>query len=131
MKKIIPIVLLVVAAFIGFKGYQYYNDTYKATTAYAVVPQTIPEKKEARDATNQKITDNDGSINYSYDYSFNFIKKNGKKQTQEFSLTGSKVTPYEPGTIVTAEISNKRVVKGPNVVSEDQVPQEILKELKK
>lgn len=45
MKKIISVLLLVGVAFIGFKGYEYYNDTYKATMAYAIVPDEIPEKK--------------------------------------------------------------------------------------
>ncbi|MGX7024983.1 DUF1093 domain-containing protein [Vagococcus hydrophili] len=129
MKKIIPIILLIVAGFIGYKGYTYYNDTYKATTAYALVPE-VPEKKEARDDSNRPIKDEDGSINYTYDYSFNFIKKDGTKQTQDFGLTGSNAEPYEPGTYVTAEISNKRVVKGPYTVKEDQIPKEILAQLK-
>ncbi|MEG0286979.1 MULTISPECIES: DUF1093 domain-containing protein [Vagococcus] len=131
MKKIIPIVLLAVAAFIGFKGYVYYNDTYKATTAYALVPAEVPEKKEALDMSGKKITDSDGSMNYTYDYSFNFIKTNGKAQTQDFGLVGSDVTPYEPGTYVRAEISNKRVVKGPNSVAEKDVPKDILEKLNK
>lgn len=130
MKKIIPVVLLVFAAFIGFKGYVYYNDTYKAMTAYALVPNEIPEKKEALDMSGKVIKDNDGTVNYSYEYTFSFIKKNGKKQSQDFGLTGANPTPYEPGTYVQAEISNKRVVKGPYAINEKEIPQEILNQLK-
>lgn len=130
MKKILVVLLLGVTAFIGFKGYVYYNDTYKATTAYALVPENIPEKTETVDDSGNKITDSDGSVNYTYSYSFTFVKTNGATQMQEFSLSGSKPIPYEPGSYVRAEISNKRVVKGPYSVAEKDVPKEILDKLK-
>lgn len=130
MKKIISVLLLVGVAFIGFKGYEYYNDTYKATMAYAIVPDEIPEKKEAVDDAGKKITNSDGSMNYTYDYNFNFVKENGESQVQGFGLTGSDPVPYEPGSYVRAEISNKRVVKGPYSVAESDVPKEILNKLK-
>lgn len=130
MKKIISVLLLVVVVFISYKGYEYYSETYKATTAYAVVPNEIPEKKETVDATGEKITDNDGSMNYTYDYNFNFVKVNGDSQVQGFDLTGSDPVPYEPGSYVRAEISNKRVVKGPYSVAESDIPKEVLNKLK-
>lgn len=131
MKKIIPIIFLVVAGFIGVKGYLYYNDTYKATTAYTMVPDKIPEKEVAKDMSGKKITESDGSANYTYNYSFDFVKEDGKKQTQSYAMTSAKPTPYEPGTYLMAEISNKRVVKGPYTVAESKIPKEILEQLKK
>ena len=130
MKKVAMIVLLAVTGFIGYKGYVYYNDTYKATEAYAMVPNEVPEKTETVDDSGKKITESDGSANYTYEYDFNFVKTNGENQTQGFGLTGSNPTPYEPGTYVRAEISNKRVVKGPFVVAEKDIPKEILEKLK-
>ncbi len=131
MKKLSLIILIVVVGFIGFKGYVYYNNTYRATTAYAIVPKRIPEKTEAVDMSGDKIKENDGSPTYSYDYSFDFIKANGKKQTQGYTMSSAKPTPYTPGTFIRAEISNKRVVKGPYVVDENKIPKDILEKLKK
>ncbi|MEG0256548.1 DUF1093 domain-containing protein [Vagococcus sp.] len=131
MKKIIPIIFLAVAIFIGVKGYLYYSDTYKATPAYTVVPDKVPEKEIAKDMSGKKITDSDGTANYTYDYSFDFIKENGKRQTQDYAMTSDNPTPYEPGTYLMAEISNKRVVKGPYAVEESKIPKEILEQLKK
>lgn len=129
MKKIASIILLGFVLVVGFKGYQYYNDTYKATLAYAKVPTAIPDKEEAVDDSGEKITESDGSILYTYNYSFDFVKKGGKKQTQTFSLTGKEPEPYVPGTYVKAEISNKRVVKGPYAVSEKEIPSDILNKI--
>ncbi|MFC6345765.1 DUF1093 domain-containing protein [Vagococcus carniphilus] len=131
MKKIIPIIFVAILGVVGFKTYAYYNDTYKATTAYAVVPAEVPEKKEALDMSGKKIKESDGTLNYSYDYSFDFVKENGKRQTQSYSMTSPNPTPYQPGTIVKAEISNKRVVKGPYVTEEKNVPKDILEQLRK
>lgn len=130
MKKILLVLLLGMTAFIGFKGYVYYNDTYKATMAYAIVPNEVPEKKEAVDDSGNKITDSDGSMNYTYDYNFNFVKENGESQVQGFGLTSSTPVPYEPGSYVKAEISKKRVVKGPYSVVENDIPKKILDKLK-
>ena len=130
MKKWISLIILMGVCFVSYKGYVYYNDTYKGATAYALVPNEIPEKKEALDMSGAVIKDSDGTVNYSYDYSFDFIKSNGKHQNQTFGLTGTKPVPYEPGTFVQAEISNKRVVKGPYSVEEKDIPKEILNKLK-
>ena len=130
MKKVGLLIMLVVVGFLGYKGYSYYNDTYKATEAYAVIPNDIPEKKEALDMSGKQIKESDGTLHYSYDYSLNFVKKNGQKQVQEYSVTAPKPVPFEPGTYVKAEISNKRVVKGPYTVAEKDIPKEILEKLK-
>ena len=130
MKKIASIILLGFVLVIGFKGYQYYNDTYKATLAYAKVPATVPNKEEAVDDSGKKIIESDGSVLSTYNYSFDFVKQDGKKQIQTFSLTGKDPEPYAPETYVKAEISNKRVVKGPYVVSEKEIPSNILDKIK-
>ena len=42
---------------------------------------------------------------------------------------GKDPVPFEPGTFVKAEVSNKRVIKGPYSVTESEIPKEILEKL--
>jgi hypothetical protein len=42
-----------------------------------------------------------------------------------YELSGEQVQPFVPGSFVTAEISNKRVISGSTAVSPAQVPEKI------
>ena len=118
--------LVVVLGVGGYFGYKYYSETYQGVTAYAITPNEIPEKKQTVDASGKKI---EGYS--SYEYTFEFIKENGKKQVMTYELSDQNVHPYAPNTLAKAEISQKRVISGPNEVAEKDVPASILKQLKK
>lgn len=124
MKKIIALIALVAVGVVGFKGWQYYQETYQGVTAYALVPDTVPEKVQTVDDSGNKI---DGWS--SYDYQLTFVKTDGSTQQLEYELSNSDPTPLRPGAIVKAKISQKRVIEGPNEVPQDKVPAEVLKKL--
>lgn len=119
------VLAILVAAVVIIFGWKYYQDNYQAETAYAVVPSEVPAKKQATDDNGKKI-----SGVHAYDYKFEFVLKNGEKRTLDYELTGEKVKPFTPNATVKADISKKRVVKGPNEVSKDKVPSNVQKILK-
>ena len=129
MKKLLGILGIVLLAFIGFKGYTYYQDTYEGTMAYAKVPEQVPTREEAKDMSDKNILNDDGTTQYTYEYEFDFIKDNQKKVTIGYGVMGKDPVPFEPGTFVKAEVSNKRVIKGPYSVTESEIPKEILEKL--
>lgn len=125
MKKIIALIAVVVLAFIGYQGYKYYSETYASVPAYAVVPETVPEKLETKDNQGKTV---DGL--YSYNYDLTFVKKDGTTQKMEVEISSENPTPLEPNSYVTADISQKRVVKGPNPIAEKDIPAVALEKLK-
>lgn len=116
------VLAILVAAVVIIFGWKYYQDNYQAETAYAVVPNEVPAKKQATDDSGKKI-----SGVHTYDYKFEFVLKNGEKRTLDYELTGEKVKPFTPNAVVKAEISKKRVIKGPNEISKDKVPNKVRK----
>lgn len=46
-----------------------------------------------------------------------------------YELSGEDIQPYAPNTLVKAEISQKRIISGPNEVAEKDVPADVLKKL--
>lgn len=125
MKKIIGLITLVLLAFLGFQGYSYWNSTYNGKVAYALVPDKVPQKKVT--------VDDSGVVQeglFSYNYNFDFVKEDGSHETMSFELTGENPTPFAPDTVVEAKVSEKRVVEGPNTVSEKNVPKKVLAQLK-
>lgn len=125
MKKIVGIIVAVLVVIIGISGVRYYNSTYRATEAYAVVPQTIPAKTQTKDDSGKTVAGDS-----SYHYQLNFVKINGQRQVMSFSVSGSDPTPLQPGSYIKAKISQKRVVSGPNTVSQADVPAKVLQKLK-
>ena len=65
----------------------------------------------------------------SYKYTFEFVKENGERQEMTYELSGEDIQPYAPNTLVKAEISQKRIISGPNEVAEKDVPADVLKKL--
>ena len=65
----------------------------------------------------------------SYKYTFEFVKENCERQEMTYELSGEDIQPYAPNTLVKAEISQKRIISGPNEVAEKDVPADLLKKL--
>ena len=125
MKKIIGLIVIVILGLVGYKGYEYYHSTYVGETAYAIVPSEIPSKVESK----SKSGIGDQSPWYSYDYQLTFVKEDGSIQKLEYSVSGDDPKPLTPNSYVKATISEKRALKGPNVVEKSSIPKNILKKL--
>lgn len=54
MKKLIGAIALLLLLFGGYKGYQYYDQTYNSQVAYAKVPEKVPPLKDARNDSGEK-----------------------------------------------------------------------------
>lgn len=127
MKKVIGIVIAAVLIGVGvFYGMKYYNDTYKDVPAYALVPAQVPTKEQTRDDNGKTVPNS-----ITYKYNFDFVKANGEHQKMSFILEGADVKPFTPGSYVKADISPKRVTKGPNEVQKTDVPKNVQTELAK
>lgn len=124
MKKMMLALLVVVLGVGGYFSYKYYSETYQGVTAYARTPKEIPEKTQTVDDSGKKI---EGYS--SYKYTFEFVKENGEKQEMTYELSGEDIQPYAPNTLIKAEISQKRIISGPNEVAEKDVPADVLKKL--
>lgn len=126
LKKIIVLLTTLFGVAVVLSGCSYYNDTYKGETAYALVPTEVPEKEATKDK--------DGKVQdglYSYNYDLTFVKEDGTTQKMEVEVSGENPTALTPDSYITAEISAKRVTKGPNPVSKDGIPENVLKVLDK
>ncbi|WP_172188002.1 DUF1093 domain-containing protein [Lentilactobacillus kribbianus] len=117
MKKIISLIALLILAVGGYFGWQYYTQTYQGHPAYAVIPNQVPKREATVDDNGKKVADS-----YSYSYKLHFVRTDGKTETLPYEVMGSDPKPFTPNATVKAEISDKRVVKGPNYVSKDKVP---------
>ena len=126
MKKIIVLIFVVLLGVLGYRAFGYYNDTYRATVAYAQVPPEVPVLEQTVDDSGREIQGY-----HSYEYAFDFVLENGEKQTMHFELSAENPQPFKPNSYVKAEISKKRVVNGPNAIAFEQIPQQIQEQLKK
>lgn len=132
MKNILGVVAVLILGVMGWFGYQYYQNTYVGVDAYAKVPNQIPEKKETVDSKGQTVKDSNGATFYSYNYKdLSFVKKDGKIQKSDYELSATTPTPFAPGTYLYAKVSKNRIVEGPNVIKEDQVPSELKEKVDK
>lgn len=131
MKKVLGFIGLIAMAVVGWFGYRYYTDTYVGVEAYAVVPQEVPTKQEAKDSSGKVVTESDGTPLYSYQYDdLTFVTRDGKTQKNSYYMEGTNPTPFEPGSYIKAKVSKTRVVEGPYAVSESDVPQSVKDHLK-
>lgn len=130
MKKVFGILGVVILLAVAWVGFNEWNTTYRTSEAYAVVPAT-PDKVETKDQSGKKITDSNGVQMYSYNYTFDFVTKDGKHRTLSWEQSGANPTPLAPGSYVYGEVSQKRVNKGPNPISADKVPANIKAQLDK
>lgn len=117
MGKVIGAIAVILLGVGGYFGYQYYNETYKTTTAYAKVSTEVPEKVQSKDDQGRLV-----EKIYEYDYTVTFVKENGETTKRDFAVSGENPKPLTPGSYIKAEISNKRV-NSPTTVAE--VPSKI------
>ena len=106
-----------------FFGYQYYNNTYKTTTAYAKIPEIVPEKIKTKDMSGDIVENS-----YTYEYDVTFVKENGETTKRTFDVSGENPQPLKPGSYIKAEISNERV-NAPTEVAAADVPNSIKEQL--
>ena len=124
MKKILGVIVLAFLVFLGFKGYDYYHDTYVGETYYALVPEETPEKTPTVNDSGEVI---EGLSSYIYELTF--VNKKGQVTKRAVEISGENPQPLTPKAFVTAEISKKRIVKGPNYITKEEIPEEALKEI--
>ncbi len=125
MGKIVSLIGIILLVVVGYFGYQYYNDTYKTVTAYALTPAEIPVKVVTKDVHRNGV---EGS--YSYKYSVDFVKENGERQKMNFEVSGKDPQPFEAKSYIKAEISNRRV-NSPVQISPNNVPNKVKELLNK
>ncbi|MBO0422786.1 hypothetical protein BCR22_04210 [Enterococcus plantarum] len=123
MNKILGLIGLIALCAIGYFAFDYYNQTYNTTVAYAKVPTDVPEISDTLDIDGKKVKDT-----YSYKYNVTFVKENGDKQEMDFELFGKNPKPFESGAYIKAEISKERV-NSPTQISENEVPNKVREEL--
>lgn len=119
-KKFIALGSLVLVMFFGLNGCSYYKDTYSGQTAYAKVSETVPEKVQTKDSQGEV---QEGL--YSLNYTFDFVKEDGTKQVMTYELVDKDPQPLEPGSYVRAVISKKRIIKGPNGIKQEEIPEKV------
>ncbi|WP_125768699.1 YxeA family protein [Lapidilactobacillus wuchangensis] len=117
MKKIIlGLLTLVLAVGVFIGGQRYYRQTYQGEPAYAIITE-VPAK--------QPTKSDDGQVQaglYSYVYDLDWVLTNGNHRKVSYELSSENPRPFAVGKYVKAEISEKRVIKGPSQVDDTQVP---------
>ena len=109
-------------------GCSYYNSTYKGSTAYAVVPEGVKIKSKNSGRSDYK---KNGEQYYYYSYNFKWVLEDGTtKEVSWHSQESANPTMLEAGSYVKGEVSDKRVTKGPNAVSEGDIPAKVLEKLR-
>lgn len=129
MRKLVWVFVGLVVVLLAYLGWNYYAETYQAHEAYAVVSSKVPTKKKTVDDSGKAIANS-----YSYVYNFRFVRTDGKVQHLQYELMGSNPKPFTPNSYVKAQISEKRVIEGPNQVSADrtdQIPSNVKAKLNK
>lgn len=126
MKKVFGVVAVVLVVAAGWFGWNYYQSTYVAKDAYAVVPTEVPAKTKTKNDAGKVVPDS-----YSYLYKITFVDEDGKSSTRTVEISGDSPEPLTPGKYIKAGLSAKRIVEGPNYVEESAVPDKVLKLIKK
>ncbi|MFG5531528.1 DUF1093 domain-containing protein [Enterococcus faecalis] len=107
-----------------YLDFNYYNDTYKTSTTYAVVSPENPAKMATEDDNGSTISDS-----YSYNYMVTFVKENDDRQKIKFDILVKDPKPSTPRAYIKAEVSKKRV-SASNQVTENKVPNNVKVEIK-
>lgn len=118
-------IILVLLAIIFVQVARYYHDTYVTEVGYAKTSAHVPKK--------EKTTDDNGKIiahSHSYIYKFYFVTKKGERKTLNYELSGENVRPLKENSFVKADISDKRVVRGPHIINKSTIPDNIIHMLK-
>ncbi|MBI0605125.1 DUF1093 domain-containing protein [Enterococcus faecalis] len=125
MEKLLGLIGIFILGIGGYLVFNYYNDTYKTSAAYAVTSSEIPVKVPTKDIDGKEVADS-----YSYKYTVIFVKENGDKQKMKFEIEGKDPKPFEPGSYIKAEVSKKRV-NSPTQITENEVPNNLKEEINK
>ncbi|MGR8774163.1 DUF1093 domain-containing protein [Leuconostoc citreum] len=127
MKKKIIIIISLVAIFVVFlvslNIKNYVNSRYKSDTAFAKVPNEIPKLENVKDMNGKLV---EGMKGYKYEFTFVTRAKKVKKISFEVKGEDNKVSPLKQNTYVTAQISEKLIVEGPQQISENKIPENVL-----
>lgn len=124
IKKLILLLGIALLTVTVLSGCSYYQNTYGKTDVYGQVPGQIPAKTQTKDMSGDVVK---GS--YSYKYQFQFVTKDGTVKKMSYEVAGKNPTPLTANRYVKAQISKKRVVTGPNYISESKVPDKALTKL--
>lgn len=125
MKKRVVLGLFFMLALVSLSACKYYNDTYKGSMYYSVVPNEVPEKTQTVDNNGKEV-----SGSYSYRYTITWYDAEGNELVHEVEISDANPEPLTPGKYISAEISKKRIVKGPNYIEEGEIPQNALAKIK-
>ena len=118
-------IILVLLAIVFMQAARYYHDTYVTEVSYAKTSVHVPKK--------EKTTDDNGKVIahlHSYIYKFHFVTKKGERKTLNYELNGENVKPLKENSFVKADISDKRVVRGPYIINKSTIPDNIIHMLK-
>ncbi|MDR2833378.1 MAG: YxeA family protein [Streptococcaceae bacterium] len=121
MKKIFMVVALGAIIAGTIFGWKYYQETYAGATYYTVVPKGI-EKKEILSDSGEKMGQG---------VEYNLKAFNDKQESKEISFSiitegkSKQGEPYQPGTYLKVEASQKRVISQ-EVIKQKDVPAKVL-----
>lgn len=123
MKKLRLLVLLGLLLTV-LSGCSYYKSTYQGKEAYAVVPEAVKMKSKNSDGSDYK---KDGRQYYYYSYDFKWVLTNSTtKSVSWHSQESADPKPLIAGSYVYGQVSDKRVVEGPNPIAKDKIPSKVL-----
>ncbi|MCW0953747.1 YxeA family protein [Weissella ceti] len=110
MKKILALLLLAAVLFVGFKGYNYYNDRYNGSPYYVQVLDAPKEERQKSD---------DGQ-DMGMGYIYNFTAKDPKGQPRNLEVVEyRKPLPENAWIKITA---SKKIVNNVEIVAAADVP---------
>ncbi|MCH4057203.1 YxeA family protein [Lapidilactobacillus gannanensis] len=124
MKKILAVIAVLVVSLIGYCGFKYYQQTYLGTEAYAIVPAQVPVKEIAKNLAGEPE-----SNHYAYHYKIAVVTKSGQKMIRTFEISGRHPQPLPANSFIKLKASTLRVVVGPQTISENEVPVNVLPKL--
>lgn len=126
MKKLFLLVFVVLVVGAAIWGKNYYNDRYVLDEyVYAQVPNDSNASKD------EWLYDDSGKkTQKGKEYKLKGYNKEGKERDVEFSIPGTAEYYYKPGTIIKVSMS-KTIVIGQQSVTEKNVPEKALQQLKK
>ncbi|MCH3577633.1 YxeA family protein [Enterococcus faecium] len=125
MKKILGLIVIILIAFIGWKGWDYYQSTYVGKDYYAVVKAPMPAETDIK-------ADNGEVLGRGFKYNVDAYAENGEKRQLDFDVITSgdsaNGSAYPEGTILQLKASEKRIIEK-KVITSDKVPSSVKEKL--
>ncbi|MDR1768916.1 MAG: YxeA family protein [Propionibacteriaceae bacterium] len=122
IRVLLGVVVVAVLACAGVVGFGYYQSKYAGADVYAVTPAQVPERIDFVDDSGNRIKDSKGNGLFRYRYEISGYTLAGEPRKLVFSISGADPKPLEPGTYLKFLASPDRVIEGPKVVAESDVP---------